>query len=90
MDRGLIVGAVAFGVAFVAERAFAGLSKDLARYERMREMSGQEPLAKELLAFVGGFFGSHGTSLQDNAGGASGLIAGLTNDLVRYAKMKGM
>ena len=33
MDRGLIVGAVAFAVGFAAERLFASMSKDLARYE---------------------------------------------------------
>jgi hypothetical protein len=90
MDRGLIVGAVAFAVAFAGERLVAGLSKDIARYVKMREMSGEDSIAKELLALAGGLIGNHGTSLQENVGGAGGLVAGLTDDIVRYARMKGM
>lgn len=88
MDRGLIAGAIAFGVAFAAERVFASMTADIARYSRLREMSGQEPLGKELLAFAGGLLGDHGTSMNNGGGGS--LIEGLTNDLVRYAKLKGM
>ncbi|HXM05958.1 MAG TPA: hypothetical protein VN936_00775, partial [Candidatus Acidoferrum sp.] len=84
MNKGLIAGAIAFGLAYGAERLVAGMSKDIARYSRMREMSGEEPLGKELLGLAGGLFGDHGTSLSEG-GGASALLAGLTNDLVRYA-----
>jgi hypothetical protein len=81
MTRGLIFGAIAFAAAFGAERLFASMAPDLARYNRMRAMSGQEPMFKELLTLAGGLLGSSG---------ARGAIAGLTDDVVRYAKMKGM
>lgn len=87
MDRGLIVGALAFAVAFAGERLFAGLAKDIARYEAMRKMSGQPPIAKELLALAGSFVGEHGGAA---ANGTIGLVGSLTSDIMRYAKMKAM
>jgi len=85
MDRGLIAGAIGFGLAFGAERLYASLVPDIRRYEKMREMSGQPPILKELVAYVTGAVGESG-----DGGGAKGLIAGLTNDVVRYARMRGM
>lgn len=85
MDRGLIVGAVAFAVGFAAERLFASMSKDLARYEKMREMSGEPPLFKEVISSVVGVVGD--ATIKS---GATGLITGLTSDLVRYARIRGM
>ena len=43
MDRGLIVGAIAFAAAFGLERLYASMGPDIARYEKMRAMSGQPP-----------------------------------------------
>jgi hypothetical protein len=86
MDRGLIAGAIGFAVAFGAERLYASMAPDIARYEKMREMSGQKPIFKELMGMVTG-------PLSDSAldpGGAGGIIAGLTADVVRYARMRGM
>jgi hypothetical protein len=88
MDRGLIVGAIAFVAGFAAERLFTSLTKDIARYEKMREMSGQPPILKEVFGAVVG--GATGESVPAWKEGATGLIADLTADVVRYAKMKGM
>jgi hypothetical protein len=85
MDRGLIVGAVAFAVGFAAERLYASMSKDLARYEKLRAMSGEPPLAKELLSLVASVLGDATVK-----SGTSSLISGLTSDLVRYARIRGM
>jgi|HubBroStandDraft_4_1064222.scaffolds.fasta_scaffold00007_31 hypothetical protein len=85
MDRGLIVGALAFAAGFAAERLFASMSKDIARYEKLREMSGEPPLMKELLSVVLGVFGD--ATIKR---GAPSLVADLTSDLVRYAEMRGM
>jgi hypothetical protein len=85
MDRGLIVGAVAFAAGFAAERLFASMSKDLARYEKLRAMSGEPPLAKELLSVVASVLGDATVK-----SGTSSLISGLTSDLVRYARIRGM
>jgi uncharacterized Fe-S cluster-containing radical SAM superfamily protein len=85
MDRGLIVGAIAFAFGFAAERLFAGLSKDIARYDELRAMSGEPALAKQLLSEVAGVFSD--ATLES---GTQGLVAGLTSDLVRYARIRGM
>ena len=85
MARGLIVGAIAFAAAFAAERVFAGMKSDIARYDAMRKMSGQEPLAKELISTIGSLVTG---SVQRS--GVTSFVTSLTNDVVRYAKMKGM
>jgi hypothetical protein len=85
--RGLIFGSLAFAAAFGAERLFASLSKDIARYDRMRAMSGEPPLGRQLLSSLGGAIGQFGVNEREQATGfASSLIA----DVVRYAKMRGM
>lgn len=85
MLRGIIVGALAFAAAFGIERVFAGMKSDIARYDAMRKMSGEEPLAKELLATMGSLVTG---SVQKS--GVTSFVTSLTNDVVRYAKMKGM
>jgi hypothetical protein len=86
MDRGLIVGALGFAAGFGAERLISSLGKDLKRYDTMRKMSGQGPFFKELLGTLGNLAGERASGTD----GAGGILAGLTNDVVRYAKMKGM
>ncbi len=86
MDRGLIVGAIAFVAAFAAERLYSSMSHDIARYEEMREMSGQPPILKELLSTVLG-------ATVDQKGAkrlAGGFLLDLTNDVMRYARMQNM
>ena len=85
MVRGLIVGAIAFAAAFAAERVLAGMASDLARYDRMRKMSGEEPVAKEVLSTIGSLITG---SMQKN--GFTSFVTSLTNDAVRYAKIRGM
>jgi hypothetical protein len=85
MVRGIVVGAAAFAVAFAIERVVAGMKDDLERYDEIRKMSGQEPLAKEMLSTLGSLVTG---SVQKNALGA--FVSSLTNDVVRYAKMRGM
>ncbi|HEX3370551.1 MAG TPA: hypothetical protein VIX83_04225 [Candidatus Cybelea sp.] len=85
MVRGIIVGALAFAAAFAVERVLAGMKEDLARYDAMRKMSGEEPLAKELLATIGSLVTG---SVQKSA--VTSFVTSLSNDAVRYAKMKGM
>ncbi len=85
MYRGLILGSLAFVAALGVERLFASLAKDIARYDKMRKMSGQPPMIKELLSAIGGAVGG---AAQKN--GATGFITDVTSDVVRYAKMKGM
>jgi hypothetical protein len=61
------------------------MKEDLARYDAMRKMSGEEPLAKELLATIGSLVTG---SVQKSA--VTSFVTSLSNDAVRYAKMKGM
>ncbi len=81
MNRGLVAAAIAFVAAIAAERLIASVASDIARYDRMRKMSDQEPIFKELLSFVGAAVGKNGPG---------GFIADLSNDLVRYAKIRSM
>jgi hypothetical protein len=85
MIRGVIFGALAFGAAFAAERVFAGMKDDLARYDAMRKMSGEEPLAKEVLSTIASLITG---SVQKN--GVAAFVTSLTNDVVRYARIRGM
>ncbi len=85
MVRGLVVGVVAFAAAFAAERFLVSVGKDLIRYDSIRKMSGQEPLAKEVLTTLASVVTG---SVQKN--GLTTFIGDVTNDVVRYAKMRGM
>lgn len=85
MVRGLIVGALAFAAAFAAERVVAGMREDLVRYDKLRTMSGEKPLAAELLSTVGSLITG---SVQKNA--VTSFVNSLTQDAVRYAKLRGM
>jgi hypothetical protein len=42
--RGIILGGLAFVAVFAAERQFENLSKDIDRYNSLREMSGESSL----------------------------------------------
>ena len=85
MVKGLIIGALAFAAAFAAERVVAGMKDDLARYDRLRKMSGEKPLAAELLSTVGSLLTG---SVQKNA--VTSFVNSLSQDAVRYAKIRGM
>ncbi len=87
MLRGLVLGALAFGAVFAAERQFVALTSDLKRYDAMRAMSGDQPFLRELLKGVTSMISEYGASRQ---GEARDLFASLTHDIVRYAAMRGM
>ncbi|GAC1420965.1 MAG: hypothetical protein NVSMB5_13830 [Candidatus Velthaea sp.] len=87
MKRGLILGAVGFAAAFVAERQFVALKKDIDRYDRLRAMSGEGPLYKQLA-------GEIGTSISNNRpqrpGGSKALFGSLASDVIRYVRIRAM
>ena len=85
MVRGVILGTVAFAAAFALERLIAGMKGDLTRYDAMRKMSGDKPLAQELLSSIGSLITG---PVQKS--GVTSFVTTLTSDAVRYAKMKGM
>ncbi|MGH7727490.1 MAG: hypothetical protein ACREM2_01690 [Vulcanimicrobiaceae bacterium] len=80
MVRGLILGAAAFGAVLALDQQFDGLKKDFTRYDSLRAMSGQPPLAKQVLTMAMGFFGESGP----------GLVQNLVSDLTRYARLRSM
>jgi hypothetical protein len=87
MVRGLILGALAFGGVFLAERQFAEIAKDIKRYDSMRAMSGDPPLLRQALKSATDMISSFGASRQDEA---QSLIASFTQDIVRYATIRSM
>jgi hypothetical protein len=87
MVRGLIFGALAFGVAFAAERQYTGLGKDLARFDKLRAMSGDSPFLKELAQMAVTAISEFGAT---RGGGARDLFGSLTSDIVRYATLRRM
>jgi hypothetical protein len=87
MVRGLILGALAFGVTFVATKQFAAVSSDIERYNRIRAMSDDLPLFKQGLTMLRGALESFGNSKGE---GAKGLIDSLQHDIVRYARISTM
>lgn len=87
MYRGLIFGAIAFAVAFAAERQVQFVSKDIERYNRIREMSGESSLLKQGFGMLRGMIGNFGGSRR---GEALGVFDALKNDLVRYVRISTM
>ena len=84
-SRALVLGTLGFIAALGIERLYASLAPDIARYNRMRAMSDQPPILKELLASAGGAIGG-----SARAGVTNNFIADIAHDIVRYAKMRGM
>jgi hypothetical protein len=91
MKRGLVFGAVAFGVAYVLEGQWSRLQPDIKHYDWMRAMSGEPPLVREQIARVAGLAGwllSEQTPAV--AGVTRGLFQSIREDIVRYAKLDTM
>jgi hypothetical protein len=87
MYRGLILGALAFAAAILAERQFVAVAKDIERYDRIRAMSDDPPLLKQGFGMLRDMIGSFGDSRR---GEATGMINALQNDVVRYARISTM
>ena len=87
MFKNVIFGILGFAAAFTASQQLAGVGKDIARYNRIRAMSGDPPFAREQL----------GTLLQEVrkrafAPRAEGrdIFSALLNDVTRYARIRSM
>ncbi len=98
MVRGLVLGAVAFGAAFMAERQLGTVLKDMKRYDKLRAMSGDEPLYRQGLRQLSSFVVQRAkqrtpdrTGLAPHGGGAdSSLLGSLQKDAMRYVVMRSM
>ena len=87
MVRGIILGALAFVAVVAAERQFEMLSKDIERYNNMREMSGDSSLFKQALNSGMDLISSFGNSRR---GEALDFLASLQQDAMRYARISSM
>ncbi|BDE06513.1 hypothetical protein WPS_17890 [Vulcanimicrobium alpinum] len=85
--RGLVLGGVAFGVVYFLERQFEKFASDIARYDRLRAMSGDPPFLREGLNQAIGIITSFGAARSEKA---IGMLQGLQDDVVRYARIKSM
>jgi hypothetical protein len=91
MNRGLVVGAVAFAVAYTLEGEWAKLQGDIKHYDWMRAMSGEKPLVREQIQRAVGLIG---WLLSEQSPAVAGVTRGLgqsiREDIVRYAKLDTM
>jgi hypothetical protein len=88
MYRSLIVGGVAFvTLMFAAQRQLRPVLKDIARYNTMREMSGDLPLLRQGLDVLGNVIKAYGTAPRGN--GLS-LLKSVQYDLIRYMRISTM
>jgi hypothetical protein len=92
MSRGVIFGAVAFAVTFLLEREGSKLfERDFARYDALREMSGDPPFMREQFERAKGLIGWLLAEQSPVAGrGTRGLMQSMREDVVRYAKLEAM
>lgn len=87
MYRGLILGGLAFAAVFAAERQFDAVGNDIKRYNLMRAMSGDPPLARQGFDLLATYL----RSLAKTQRPALAEFAGaLQNDLIRYLRMRAM
>jgi len=82
MLRALIRTGIAVGFAIFAARQLVYGGRDLARYNRMREMSGDPPLGVRTQRPE--------TNAEARTTNPFAMLASLPSDLARYLKMKSM
>ena len=82
MVRGIILGGIAFLAVFAAEHQFGSMTKDIDRYNKMREMSGDPPLGIRTQ--------KPETNAEARTSNPFAMIASLPSDLARYLKLKSM
>jgi hypothetical protein len=87
MVRGIILGGLAFVAVFAAERQYELLSKDIERYDKMREMSGDVSLFKQAINSGLELLSSFGSSRR---GEALDFLASMQQDVMRYARISSM
>lgn len=87
MVRGLIFGGLAFAAAFAAERQWRVVAKDVARYDRIRAISGDPSLLRQGFAALKDAIDSFRYARRDETASA---LATLQHDLFRYVRIANM
>lgn len=87
MVKGLIFGTLAFAAVFTAERQLQVVGKDIDRYNRIRAMSGDPPLAMQAFDL----FKARLTALRESRRDeTASLLSSLQSDLFRYVRISSM
>ena len=87
MFKSVILGILGFVTVFAASRQFAGVGKDIARYNRIRAMSGDPPFEREQL---GALLGEARKRAFSQRGEGRDIFSALLNDVTRYARIRSM
>lgn len=93
MLKVLLVGALCFAAGFVAASKVPEIQADLERYNKLRSMSGEEPLMggnqlEGIMSMASRFLG--GGDSKDGAFGILKMVPGLESDVDRYVKLRSM
>lgn len=95
MIRDLLWGGLCFAAGYAVGKQLPSIKQDLEHYDRLRAMSGEEPIIQELGSRAAGF-ASMGLQLLRNQrldgplGAILSLIPGLRQDIARYGSLKAM
>ena len=87
MVRGIILGGLAFLAVFAAEHQFGSMTKDIDRYNKMREMSGDPSLFKQAINAGLDLVSSFSSSRR---GEALDFLQSMQSDVMRYARISSM
>ena len=95
MIRDLLFGGVCFAVGYAVGKQLPNLKQDIERYDRLRAMSGEPPLMREVGDRVSGAVSilMHMLSTQGVAGPLTSvlrLVPGLDKDVDRYTRLRAM
>ncbi|GAC1304982.1 MAG: hypothetical protein NVSMB21_06090 [Vulcanimicrobiaceae bacterium] len=87
MVKSLIFGGVAFATAYVLERRLHDVGYDIARYNRIRAMSGDPPLLRQGFGMLKHVIASLRDSRRTQT---ASLVSSLQSDLLRYVRISSM
>ncbi len=100
MYRRLILGGFAAATVIVAKRQFGHIGSDIKRYNTMRAMSGDPPLARQGFGMLIGYVKSLGkkqrpvsiplANAKSQRPALFELATAMQNDLIRYMRMRAM
>ena len=87
MFRSVMLGILGFVAVFTASRQFAGVGKDIARYDRIRAMSGDPPFLRQQAAMLLGGLKVLADRRPDIV---HGIVSMAVNDLTWNARVRSM
>ena len=95
MIRDILFGGLCFAAGYAIGKQLPGLKADIERYDRLRAMSDEPPVMREVGERVTGLFSILGHMMQTQ--GIAGpltsvlrLVPGLDKDVDRYTRLRAM